>query len=481
MILSSQVDAQKKSEKSRKYINLVVGLSHDEKLPFMPKKPGYEYQKDFKKYIDARYDKNTRTLRFSAKKEGTKTFSILDSRGRVVYEFILTARKSNLNKIAREIQSLLNDIEGIQVKIINNKVVVDGQVLLPRDLNRIYTVVSQYGGQASTIVTLSPVAQRKIAEIIERDINNPEIHVRAVNGKFFLEGVANDKEEKGRAEIMAKAYVPDVVVTKGEADKLIKKIKVSQVINLLGLKPAPEAQPGKIIKLVVHFVELQKDYQKGFRFQWTPDLKDGTNVEFQTSSRNPGGIVSTLTGTISNLLPKLNWAKSHGFARVLQSSSVIVQDGQAGQVKSTTRIPYQIIGQGGVPGTAFEESGLVSKITPKIIGSRSDSISLNINFEVKDLLGMTSSGPLTSSRQINTIIIVRSKQSAAVGGLVSNQSGTNFNKLPKNASSNPLFSLYASKDFRREQSQFVVFITPIIQASASTGSDRIRSMFRIPD
>lgn len=66
-----------------------------------------------------------------------------------------------------------------------------------------------------------------------------------------------------------------------------------------------------------------------------------------------------------------------------------------------------------------------------------------------------------------------------MGGLITNDSATNFNKLPANASANPLISLYASKDFRRNQSQFVVFVTPLIKSSASAGSDKIKRKFRL--
>src|SRR5690606_1582677 len=132
--------------------------------------------------------------------------------GAVIYEYRIDVKKTNLHKVAREMRSLLNDIEGIQIKIINHKVVVDGEILLPRDMNRIHSVVKQYGDQASSLVTLSPLAQTKIAQFIERAINNPEIQVRAVNGKFILEGLASSKEEKDKAEILAKTYVPDVVV-----------------------------------------------------------------------------------------------------------------------------------------------------------------------------------------------------------------------------------------------------------------------------
>jgi len=164
----------------------------------------------------------------------------------------------------------------------------------------------------------------------------------------------------------------------------------------------------------------------------------------------------------------------------LQSESVMVEDGQTGTINSLQRIPYQTaVGIQGTPSTAFEDAGIKANLTPFIMGQRSDSVKMKMSFSVKSLDGYSSAGPLTSQREVQTVLHVRSGQSAAVGGLISNDSGTNFNKLPGDAPSNPLFSLYASKDFRRNQSQFVVFVTPIIKSSASAGSDKIKKKFRI--
>ena len=121
----------------------------------------------------------------------------------------------------------------------------------------------------------------------------------------------------------------------------------------------------------------------------------------------------------------------------------------------------------------------LENITPKVIGSKSDSIELKVDFALKSLLGLTDKGPIVSNSAIQTSIVVRSGKSAAIGGLVSNTTGKDYNKLPKNVGDNPLISLYASKSFRRNQSQFVVFITPIIKSSASAGADRIKRKFRI--
>ncbi len=64
---------------------------------------------------------------------------------------------------------------------------------------------------------------------------------------------------------------------------------------------------------------------------------------------------------------------------------------------------------------------------------------------------------------------------------MSNQSATDYNKAPPGGAENPIFTLLASKSFRRNQSQFVVFITPVIKSSASSGSERIKAKFRLHD
>lgn len=477
--ISSSVETPKSQEPKAQFVLLLIGESKDVEVPNLP--DGASFKGDFKKVTEVSVSSLLKTIRFTPKREGVATLSIYDSRGKKFGEYRVDVRKSDLSKVVRELTALLADIEGISIKIVNNKVIVDGEILLPRDMNRIHSVIRQFGGQASTVVTLSPMAQKKIAEFIRRDINNPNIDVRAVNEKFILEGMVDDVREKQKAEVIAKLYVPDIIVEAAEADGLVKKQKVEPIINLIEVRAPPPNEPGKIVQLVVHYVELKRDYTKGFRIQWTPDIADGTKVSFQSDSRSPGGLVSTISGTISNLLPRLNWAKQHGHARVLQSSSIIVIDGQKGELRSVTRIPYQVVNAQGQPSTNFEEAGLITGVTPKILGSRTDSIELKLNFSIKSLLSFTDQGPLISNSSIDTVIVVRSSNSAAIGGLVSNSSGTNYNKLPQNASANPLISLYASKDFRRDQSQFVVFVTPIIKSSASQGADKIKQKFRLTD
>jgi pilus assembly protein CpaC len=466
--------------RSRKFVNLTLGIEQDEKLPPLP--DNIEFKGDFRRVVNAAYAKDLNIIRFTPKSEGFATLTIHDKRnGKVVAEFRIDVKKSKLDKVVREMRALLGDIEGINIKIVNNKVVVDGQILLPKDLARIYNVVKQFGDQASSIVTLSPLAQKKIAEFISRDINNPEIEVRAVNEKIILQGFANSDEEKVRAEIIAKTYLPDIVIDAAEDGGPIKKRKPYNegVINLIQTKPAAAPPPQKMIQLVVHYVELAKDYSKAFKFQFTPELSDQTQATFSAGGNTPGGFVSSLTGVVSNLLPKLNWAKEHGHARILESTTLLVQDGKKGEIKQVTDMPYSTITDKG-QGTAFAPVGMLTTIQPTILNEKSSSINMDMNFEVSSLIGNSSSGaPIISKNQMASTVTVRDRQSAAVGGLIRNSTSTGYNR--PSGQKNPIISLYASKSFMKQQSQFVVFVTPVIKTSASSGAEQIKKKFRLRD
>lgn len=456
-----------------KYISLSVGVYRDIPIPKALKT--LSRGGTYKKLLNLQYNPTRKLLRLYPKNVGIGTLFVKNpNTGDVIYEFRIDVKKTNLHKAAKDIQNLLKDIEGIVIKIINNRVIVDGEILIPADINRILSVMKQYPSQAASLVRLSPLAQNKISKLIERAINNPEVHVRAINGKFLLEGVVTSKAEKTRAYLLAQTYVPDIVLNEGDGGK-VQKRRTLDIIDLINVKiPPTPVEKKKLIQLVFHYVEMNKDYVKGFRFQWNPSLSSQTEINIETG-RN---IASTIRTTISNLIPKLNWAKEHGHARVLKSVSIITENGANGSLNSQSSIPY-LSGAGDNITTSFVKVGLSSSVTPTIVSSSSNSIQLQIKFEINSLVSRSQAGPLTAGHKVQTSLVVKSGHSAALAGLITNESGTFYNKLPEGSDTNPIISLYSSKDFHRKQSQFVVFITPIIKSSASAGADKIKKKFNL--
>ena len=209
------------NEHGKKYLILYMGIQHREVLAYLP--PNSDFLGDFKSIVEGKLDRERKTIILIPKKPGLATLTIHDHKSNKLFEYRIEVRQSDLTRVVREVRALLNDIEGITVKIVNKKVIIDGKVLMPRDLNRIYGVMRQYDKLVDSLVEINPIAQKKIAEIIERDINNPDVEVRAVNGKFILKGIVNSFAERDNAEKIAYTYVPVPVYGPAESDGVIKK------------------------------------------------------------------------------------------------------------------------------------------------------------------------------------------------------------------------------------------------------------------
>ena len=113
------------------------------------------------------------------------------------------------------------------------------------------------------------------------------------------------------------------------------------------------------------------------------------------------------------------------------------------------------------------------------MGPRGDSVHLSISLKVSNLVGSAGGNPITSNRSINTSIHVQNGLSAVIGGIISNKTFSDYNREPPNAVKNPVFSFLSAKKFHRSQSQFIVFVTPIIKSSASSGVKRIKKKFKL--
>ncbi len=476
--LSKEV-ADKAFNKEIKYISLFIGIEATERIPNLPESA--EFSGDYKKIAKVGLDRSAGILRFTPTRVGIATLTVRQG-SKVIKEYRLDVKKSDLTKVAKDIQSLLKDIDGITIKIVNNRIVVDGQVLLPKEINRIHSVLKQFEGQASTLVTLSPLAERKIAQIMEEAMGITTVHVRTVNGKFLLEGEVESADKKEFCMTIAQTYIPDLVPLEAQKDGLTMAPKTIPVINLITIKAAAEKPPSKIIQLVVHFVELKKEYAKDFGFSWAPGFADSSGIGYNVSNNAASQTASTISGTVSNLIPRLNWSKSHSHSRILESTEILIQDGQKGVLNRTTGYPYQQQGPNLTTTTAYKDVGLKVNISPKLTNARSDNVNLTLDFEMSEVVSIGIGGaPNTATNIVSTVISIRSGQSAAVAGLVSNKTGTDYNRAPAGGSANPIFNLSASKAFQHDQSQFVVFVTPIIKSSASQGAEKIKQKFRLRD
>lgn len=466
----------------RRHLSLIVGVEHDEEflIPEIDIVVGGRTE-----FFDIKRIKGTDYFRVFPKKAGNGITTLKDAKtGQIIVEIRFDIRDDSIEKTLRELQALLADIEGIEFKIVNGAILIDGYVLIPHDLIRIQQMIVPFKDRVTSLATLSPIARKKIAEFITNDINNPEIKVTAIGDFLKLEGQVNTDGEKKRILQIVSLYIPDMVFDQAPPEgNLIKVVgrkppnsAADIIIDLITVRRDEEKvePPPKMIQIVAHFVKFGENYGKSFSFKFSPA------VSGQAGASTPA--TSTIDSTINllnNLLPKLNWEKKHGFAKVLDTASILVQDKIRGTISRTISTPGPTLPPaqlGGLAQATSINARVSLGVTPSIKSERSGLI------ELRQLEVFVSSANGEVEKQndvdVKTTISVRDRQSAAFGGVIKKGTETSYGAP---ADSNALITLNARKSYSRDNSQFVVFVTPIIKSSASSGVEQVKKKFRLKD
>lgn len=480
--------AVKSSQPKSVAIKLVAGVDRTFDLTFEPHSKGITVgNKAVVEYSIVRAGEKIQ-LMLKPQKVGETNVQIRDQDGNIKAVYNVFVSASDLGRVVSEMKDLLKEIEGISFRVVGDKIFIDGEIIVPADLNRIVKVMQNYKETVISLVTLSPVASKIIAKKIQDDIGKPTVKVRYLNGSFLIEGTVDSEGESLRAEEIAKTYIPDMPVPYVEAEGYSTKgLKKKAVLNLLSLNPAPAPKASKMVKITVHFVEMNKSYVNSFGLKWTPLLSSAGNIQIGTATQ--GGVSqqgTSLTSTISNLFPKLMSAKEAGFARVLETFTIVTKLSSPAKVFKGMNVGCPVQGPNGSVTVNNTQVGLSGEIKPQQVGQSEDlEMGISFEFSVPSSTGACSG---QNKNSMSTVLIVKSGESAAVGGVISNEMGNDFNKDPDAGASisggaavqsQPLFNLLRSKSFRKNKSQFVVFLTPQLIENASQGTDDIKSKFKV--
>ena len=428
---------------------------------------------------------------FKPLKAGETTATIRDTDGSIRLIFTVVVTGNNLLRRAGEIRDLLRDIEGVEIRIIGQKIVVDGEVLVPADYARVIQVVNSMDkGLVLNLTQLSPLAIRVLADRIKADINvfAPKVEVRVVNGLIFLEGSVDSIDKAKRSFELAKLYLPEAKPANPltAADPNAATINRQMVHNFIVVDAPPPKKNEKLVRVTVHYVELSKNYNRYFGFKWQPGFTTQPTIAIgQAADGATGATGPTFSATISSLFPKLNSGQDAGFARILKTSTVIVRSGQAANLEETTDFPYTTTGPNGQAIGASKSVGLTMSVTPKILG-QSDDIEMELDLSQSSVVspGVNGGAPISAAHKVKTKIYVKSNESAAVAGVNSADVNTGFNKDDPNAGSfggdtSPLFTLKHTKSFAKKKGQFVIFVTPQVIENASEGTEDLKRNFRV--
>ncbi len=446
-----------------------------------------------------------RKLLLTPKRPGSTDFTIYDPNGapKITYQILVT--REDVGELMSQLKSLLGDIEGLDIKAVGGTIVLDGEIVLPKDELRIFRVLDALRDRDTkakevpikNLTSISKMTMNIIAEQIEQKIGSPEITARVLNNTIILEGTAEGPFEAERAQEIAKSFIPEVFIEKnsGEGGK-IQPLKyggngggLPVVVDLVRVREAPATPPAQDVKITMNFVQFDNQYDRTFNFNWQPLMSDNTALQYNSSL---GQLSANLVSTVSSLFPKLNIVKDHGHARILKQETVVVKNNAAepAAIDNSTTYYVQINTPQGFSSMQPINIQNVTKIKASTIPG-SDSIELGIQITLGALLGSNNGFPIVGNNSLQTVVTVKNGDSAALGGYGVEQALAGFNRAPSLLNSNPaaqgsaggnagpLFNMNRSKQYQHDRQQYVIFITPEIIRTAAAGTEDITRKFRL--
>lgn len=204
----------------------------------------------------------------------------------------------------------------------------------------------------------------------------------------------------------------------------------------------------------------------------------GFNLVFASGGGDPRAVLSALSEVTD--------------VRVVSSPQVVVLDNQEALLKVGDRVPVitkqatdlSSANAALVNNVDFQDTGVILRVIPRI--GQGGMVTMEVRQEVSNVSGTRNSGTLTptiSQRVLQSNVAVRSAQTVALGGLISDRQTEGRNGVPVLSSIPGLGALFSERSNKVERTELIVFITPRVirdatEAEAVTGElvSRLRSL-----
>jgi pilus assembly protein CpaC len=119
-----------------------------------------EYSEGVKGVVDVVPTPDGRTFVITGKKPGTTTLLLIKTDGSQT-TFDISVANRNPQQVEKEIQSLLEPFPGVRSRRVGSRIFLEGAVPTDNEYKRIAQIVTVYGGQVDSLVTVG-VAERKL-------------------------------------------------------------------------------------------------------------------------------------------------------------------------------------------------------------------------------------------------------------------------------------------------------------------------------
>lgn len=293
----------------------------------------------------------------------------------------------------------------------------------------------------------------KLQKVIRTILPDANVKFESIDGALVLSGTVSSPLEAENVRRIATPFLAEGtqlvnMMTVLGSDQVALQVRVAEVsrteLERFGINLASALTSGNFVFGLLNGRSLGA----GVR-----NLEDGT-VTTSYSSNNV-----TIDGVIDAL-------KEDNLIRVLAEPNLTTASGRTASFLAGGEIPIPVPADEGNIAIEWREYGVRLEFTPEVLSK--DKISLTVSPEVSELSQIGSIAiqgfniPSLTTRRAQTTVELGSGQSFAIAGLLQHDVSNDISKFPGLGDIPILGALFRSSEFRQEQTELMILITPYI-------------------
>lgn len=405
--------------------------------------------------IDAKSLGNNQVL-LTAVGEGKTSLIVWKHSGaRVSYTVVV--RRQDPNEIIGELRKLLGEMEGVTLRVVGERIYVDGQAYTQADADRIEQVVALYPNVKSFVKVASNakklVAQNLNAALQKAGLKNALANV--VGATVFLEGSVESPQDLQKAELITKAM--------GE--------KVENLL-VVGIK--------RMILSDVQFVEIRHQVTDRYGIKYPTDIAGNATAQVAISKElfpSSFGQGALTVGSSASSGFAIGFQGNDGYGRLLAQPKLVCASGERAEFLAGGEIPIPLITNNQFA-VEFKPYGVILKLRPT--ADSHGNIQTEIEAEVSEVdvsvavaIGGGASIPGFRTRRVKTNVTVRHGETIVLSGVFIHDEQKSVSKLPGLGHLPIVGELFKQRAFDSSKRELVIFVTPRI---VNPDSDKLRTM-----
>ncbi|MGI5860708.1 MAG: type II and III secretion system protein family protein [Myxococcales bacterium] len=388
--------------------------------------------------------------------EGRTTLLIWKSNGSRL-SYLISVRKKDPNEIIEEIKRLLGDREGITVRMVGDRIYLDGYAYTTEDHERVQQIVNLYP-QVKSFVKVAPNAKKLVANNLNAALQRAglkNVQANVVGTTIFLEGSVESQQDMQKAELITKAI--------GE--------KVENLL-VVGIK--------RMVLTEVQFVEIRRKGDDHLGIKYPLDLtgKGSVTFDYITDLATSAHASMPLTASLNAGSDfAFQFIFNDGYGRLLAQPKLVCASGEKAEFLAGGEVPIPLL-TNNMFSVEFKEFGVKLEIRPT--ADRHGNIQTEIMAEASEVdssIGVTSGSsvniPGFRTRRVKTNVTVRHGETIVMSGIFEHDEQKNVAKFPLLGHIPIIGELFKNRVLTGIKRELVIFVTPRI---VNPDTERIRRL-----